>query len=124
MADFGYDVSDYTGIDPLFDTLPEFDALLSADHANGLKMLLDLVPTSRASRFDATIAPNPNQDQFLHSNGGACPTGGGQSPGVTARVLDTAAPSSANAKFRAAASVTFAGGNAWKEIGTRALTVP
>ena len=33
MADFGYDVSDYTGIDPIFGTLPEFDALLSAAHA-------------------------------------------------------------------------------------------
>src|SRR5580704_2814632 len=44
MADFGYDVSDYTGIDPLFGTLADFDALLAAAHAKGLKLLLDLVP--------------------------------------------------------------------------------
>ena len=44
MADFGYDISDYTGIDPLFGSLAEFDALLSAAHSSGLKLLLDLVP--------------------------------------------------------------------------------
>ena len=44
MADFGYDISDYTGIDPLFGSLEEFDALLAAAHTHGLKVLLDLVP--------------------------------------------------------------------------------
>jgi alpha-glucosidase len=44
MADFGYDISDYTGIDPLFGSLEEFDALLAAAHEHGLKVLLDLVP--------------------------------------------------------------------------------
>ena len=44
MADFGYDISDYTGIDPLFGTLDEFDALLATAHERGLRILLDLVP--------------------------------------------------------------------------------
>jgi len=44
MADFGYDISDYTGIDPLFGTMEDFDALASAAHAGGLKLILDLVP--------------------------------------------------------------------------------
>jgi alpha-glucosidase len=44
MADFGYDISDYTDIDPLFGTLADFDALVSAAHALGLKVILDLVP--------------------------------------------------------------------------------
>jgi alpha-glucosidase len=44
MADFGYDISDYTGIDPLFGTIEDFDALVSAAHAAGLKVILDLVP--------------------------------------------------------------------------------
>ena len=32
MADFGYDISDYTGIDPLFGTMADFDALVTAAH--------------------------------------------------------------------------------------------
>ncbi len=63
MADFGYDVADYTGIDPLFGTLPDFDALLSAAHRKGLRLILDFVPNhssdqhpwflaSRSSRTD------------------------------------------------------------------------
>jgi alpha-glucosidase len=36
MADFGYDVSDYTGTDLLFGSLEEFDALLAAAHEHGL----------------------------------------------------------------------------------------
>src|SRR6187431_683278 len=44
MADFGYDISDYTGIDPLFGTLDEFDALLATAHERDLRILLDLVP--------------------------------------------------------------------------------
>ena len=42
MADFGYDISDYTGIDPLFGSLDDFDALLAAAHAQGLEVILDL----------------------------------------------------------------------------------
>ena len=44
MADFGYDISDYTGIDPLFGDMENFDALVHAAHSNGLKIILDLVP--------------------------------------------------------------------------------
>ena len=44
MADFGYDVSDYTGIHPLFGSLEDFEELLGAVHARGMKLLLDLVP--------------------------------------------------------------------------------
>ncbi|RYY08844.1 MAG: alpha-amylase, partial [Alphaproteobacteria bacterium] len=44
MTDFGYDVSDYCGIDPLFGEMAEFDALLARTHAFGLKLILDFVP--------------------------------------------------------------------------------
>jgi alpha-glucosidase len=44
MADFGYDISNYTSVDPLFGTIDDFDALLAAAHGHGLKLLLDFVP--------------------------------------------------------------------------------
>lgn len=44
MVDFGYDVSDYCGIDPMFGDLAAFDRLLAAVHTRGLKLLLDFVP--------------------------------------------------------------------------------
>ncbi|ACZ23048.1 glycosidase [Sanguibacter keddieii DSM 10542] len=41
--DNGYDISDYEGIDPLFGTLEDFDALLAEVHARGMKLVMDLV---------------------------------------------------------------------------------
>jgi oligo-1,6-glucosidase len=41
--DNGYDISDYQGIDPTFGTLADFDALLEAVHARGMKLVMDLV---------------------------------------------------------------------------------
>lgn len=43
MKDFGYDVSDYRDIDPMFGTLSDFDALLAQAHSLGLKVIIDLV---------------------------------------------------------------------------------
>jgi oligo-1,6-glucosidase len=41
--DNGYDISDYQGIDPLFGSLADFDELLAAVHARGMKLVMDLV---------------------------------------------------------------------------------
>src|SRR5262249_49321689 len=43
QADFGYDISDYCDVDPAFGTLADFDALLFAAHARGLKVIVDQV---------------------------------------------------------------------------------
>jgi alpha-glucosidase len=43
MKDFGYDVSDYCGVDPIFGTLADFDELVARAHALGLKVMIDQV---------------------------------------------------------------------------------
>ncbi len=43
MDDFGYDVSDYCDVDPIFGTLADFDALVARAHALGLKVTIDQV---------------------------------------------------------------------------------
>src|SRR6266404_535563 len=64
MADFGYDISDYTGIDPLFGTMAEFDALVEAAHASGLKVILDLVPNHTSDRHPWFIASRHSRDDL------------------------------------------------------------
>ncbi|MAU00756.1 MAG: alpha-amylase [Anaerolineaceae bacterium] len=44
MADFGYDVSDYRDIHPLFGTMADMDHLIQAAHDHNLKLILDFVP--------------------------------------------------------------------------------
>jgi alpha-glucosidase len=70
MADFGYDISNYTEIHPLFGTLGEFDWLLQEAHRRELRVILDFVPNhtsdqhpwfleSRSSRH------NPRRDWYI-----------------------------------------------------------
>src|SRR5918999_3285320 len=70
MADFGYDVADFTGVDPIFGDLAAFDALVAAAHARGLKIIVDYVPSHTSDRhpwFRASRASrdNPYRDWYV-----------------------------------------------------------
>src|SRR6266478_7023295 len=70
MADFGYDIADYTGIDPLFGTMADFDALVNAAHGSGLKVILDLVPNHTSDQHPWFVESrdsrdNPKRDWYI-----------------------------------------------------------
>lgn len=44
MADFGYDVADYTDVDPIFGDLTTFDRLIAAAHDHNINIIIDFVP--------------------------------------------------------------------------------
>jgi alpha-glucosidase len=70
MADFGYDISNYVGIDQLFGTIGDFDQLVFAAHAIDLKIILDLVPNHTSDQHpwfmeSRSSRDNPKRDWYL-----------------------------------------------------------
>ena len=70
MADFGYDVADYTDVDPQYGTLAEFDALLRDAHARQIRVLLDFVPNHTSDRHpwfveSRSSRDNPKRDWYI-----------------------------------------------------------
>ncbi len=81
MKDFGYDVSDYCDVDPMFGTLADFDAVVDTAHRLGLRVMIDLVlshtsdahPWFKESRRNRT---NPKADWYVWAE----PKGDGTPP--------------------------------------------
>lgn len=75
QRDAGYDVSDYKDVDPLFGTLADFDQMVETAHANGIRVLVDLVPNHTSSEhrwFKAALAAEPGSKErgFYHFKDG------------------------------------------------------
>jgi alpha-glucosidase len=73
MADFGYDISDYTGIHPLFGSMDDFDELLQQAHQRNIKIVLDLVPNHTSHQHpwfleSRSSKDNPKRDWYIWKN--------------------------------------------------------
>ena len=62
MKDFGYDVSNYTDIDPMFGTLADFDAMIEKAHSLGLKIMIDLVLSHTSEQHPWFVESRQNRD--------------------------------------------------------------
>lgn len=74
QRDNGYDISNFTDIDPLYGTLEDFAALLSELHNNGMHLLLDLVPNHTSDQHpwfqeSRSSKNNPKRDWYIWADG-------------------------------------------------------
>lgn len=72
--DNGYDISNYTNIDPLFGNLSDFKSLLDDMHQKGLHILMDLVPNHSSDQHpwfkeSRSSRDNPKRDWYIWADG-------------------------------------------------------
>jgi alpha-glucosidase len=70
MLDFGYDVSDYQDVAPMFGTLADFDELLAKAHGRNLRVIIDYVPNHTSDQHpwfleSRTSRENPRHDWYI-----------------------------------------------------------
>lgn len=62
MADFGYDVSDYCDVAPIFGDLATFDRFVAAAHDRGLRVIIDYVPNHTSDQHQWFIDSRSGRD--------------------------------------------------------------
>ena len=85
QKDFGYDVADYTDVDPEYGTLGDFDRLLEEAHARGLKVILDFVPNHTSDQHEwfqesRSSKDHPKRDWYVWKDPVTGPGGERQPP--------------------------------------------
>jgi alpha-glucosidase len=70
MVDFGYDISDYTDIHPLFGIMEDLKTLLQQAHQKNMKIIMDLVPNHTSDQHDwfkasRSSRDNPKRDWYI-----------------------------------------------------------
>ena len=75
LTDGGYDVDDYRDVDPRLGTLADFDELTARLHANGIRVIVNIVPNHTSSRHawfrEALAAPkgSPARSRYIFRDG-------------------------------------------------------
>src|SRR5215212_9533133 len=62
MADFGYDIADYEGVDPVFGTVADAEALIAACHDRDIRVIIDWVPNHSSDRHPWFLASRSSRD--------------------------------------------------------------
>lgn len=62
MKDFGYDISDYCDVDPMFGTIAQFSTLVERAHALGLKVMIDQVLSHSADQHPWFVESRASRD--------------------------------------------------------------
>src|SRR5260370_17265720 len=74
LVDFGYDVSDYIAIDPLYGTLADFDKLVSEAKKRNIRVIMDFVPNHTSDQHpwfkeSRSSRTNPKRDCYVWRDG-------------------------------------------------------
>ena len=70
MKDFGYDISDHTGVHPMFGTLSDFDTFVGEAHRQGIRLIVDYVPNHTSNEHpwfveSRSSSDNPKRNWYI-----------------------------------------------------------